>query len=127
MAVKLIVDTHIFFWWLEGDRRLTKHCRELIQRNEDVLVSIVSIWELAIKVSQCKLRLNVADFELQMEKNGFQLLPVTFQHAVEYSHLPLHHGDPFDRMLVAQSVTEGARLLTHDSNLSAYGAFVLVV
>ncbi len=126
--MKLILDTHIFLWWLCNDDRLPDTAMALItdQRNQ-ILVSVVSAWEISIKVFLEKLQFPLADLESEIAGNGFNPLSINFSHALKYGTIPLHHRDPFDRMLVAQSSVESARLVTHDRLLAKYGEDVYLV
>ena len=91
-----------------------------------MLVSAASIWELAIKQAAGRLRVP-ADFLALIDETGFARLPITFEHSAEAGRLPSHHGDPFDRMLVAQATIEGLTLATADARLSEYDVPVLRV
>jgi PIN domain nuclease of toxin-antitoxin system len=125
--VRLLLDTHVLIWWLEDSERLTPVARRGIEDPAAaVVVSAAGIWEIEIKRTLGKL--DVPDDVLeQAEVNGFDLLPVTGQHAVMAGRLPRHHDDPFDRMLVAQAISEGLTLVTADRRLAAYDVGVLPV
>ena len=119
--MRLLLDTHVLLWWLNNDRRLGPHVRSLItDGHHDVLVSSVSVAEIAIKRSLGKI---TAPAELlnTLAEEGFQELPLLATHAAALEHLPLHHRDPFDRMLVAQAVTESLTLASHDAAFQLYG------
>ena len=90
-------------------------------------VSAASLWEIAIKASLGKLTVDSEALEDQLGIAGFEPLPITWQHTVQVRKLPMHHRDPFDRMLIAQAVSEPLRLLTHDAALRAYSDLVTVV
>lgn len=116
-------------WSLDDSPRLGATMASLIRDPaHDVLVSSVSLWEIAIKVSIGKLRLGVELSELPraLDSMDFDILPFTGEHALAVADLPWHHKDPFDRALVAQSVIEPMRLVTADARLGRYGAHVLV-
>jgi len=117
--MRLLLDTHVFLWWRLNDRRLKKPARQAIASAERVLVSAASAWEAAIKIALGRLTLKDS-FEELVEKSGFDELPIEFAHAEELSLLPLHHHDPFDRMLVAQARVEGLTIVTHDRLLEPY-------
>ena len=128
--MRVLVDTHLLLWAAVRSRRLPKEARRLLEdpRNE-VLYSAASLWEIAIKLG-----LRRADFQLDLVrlrpallKMGFQELPVTGAHAEQLAALPPIHKDPFDRMLVAQSLCEPLVLLTNDDVLAEYGETVRVV
>ena len=125
----LLLDTHAFLWWTDSNPALSSVARHAIgDEANDCFLSIASCWEMAIKVSLGKLRLSqsverfVAE---QIAANGFQLLPVDFKHAAAVESLPFHHRDPFDRLLVSQSLAENLVLVTGDPLLSKYGVSVL--
>ena len=118
---RLLLDTHVLLWALEDSQALSVDARQSIAdtRNE-VFVSAVSIWEMAIKRSLGKLRApdNLAD---TVQEAGFAALPITLAHAEQAGMLPPHHRDPFDRMLVAQALAEGLVLVTDDALIPKYG------
>lgn len=122
--MRLLLDTHVFLWWSEDDPRLKDEVRRAILEADLVVVSAASAWETAIKTALGKLRIRIP-FEDAVEINRFAKLPVEFRHAAAVTALPPHHGDPFDRMLVAQALTEGLTLVTHDRRLAPYGVPVL--
>lgn len=127
--MKCLLDTHVFLWWVAGDRRISPKAREIIADGRNTLyLSAASGWEMAIKAGLG--RLHVAD-ELerfipeQMALNGIEGLPVALPHALRVAALPLHHRDPFDRLLVAQAELEGLVVLTGDPQIAAYGVETL--
>lgn len=122
--MRLLLDTHVFLWWNEDDPRLKDEARRAIRGADLVVVSAASAWETAIKTALGKLQIGVP-FEDAVEINGFGKLPVEFRHAAAVMALPAHHGDPFDRMLIAQALTEGLTLVTHDRKFQPYGVPVL--
>lgn len=126
---RLLLDTHTLLWWVFDDPRLSRVAHEAI-RNPDAkcLVSHASAWELAIKASLGRLELteSVATFvEAEVALNGFVLLPVQLAHIAAVESLAFHHRDPFDRMLVAQALTEGVPLVSADEVLDNYGVMRL--
>jgi len=123
--MKLLLDTHVLLWWLEGSVRLSRQARQTIAGSEEVWVSAASAWELGIKSALGKLR-TPDDLEFQVKASRFRELPVTLAHAVAAGKLPRHHNDPFDRMLVAQAALESLTLLTVDRQLQAYGIRVIL-
>jgi len=124
--VRLLVDTHLLIWWLAG-KSLPARAAELIRDPANqVYASAASVWEVAIKVSLGKIRINPDEFIAALREGGFQELAVTGRHAARVAQLPKHHRDPFDRLLVAQSLAEAMLLLTQDQPLAAYGPSVLV-
>jgi len=126
--VRLLLDTHILIWWLKDDLLLPARARALIaERRNQVFVSPMSLWEMAIKSQLGKLKANVDDVRGAVLHSGFQPLPFTLDHAAAVARLPHHHRDPFDRALVAQALLEPLTLLTHDESLALYGDHVLLV
>lgn len=123
--MRVLLDTHAFLWWGNDDPQLSDLARETISDgNNETFLSVASAWEIAIKASLGKLG-GVPDdlegfFDEQLLVNGFEVLPVRLAHAVGVRHLPYHHRDPFDRMLVAQAVEEDMPLLSRDGALGAY-------
>ena len=124
--MRLLLDTQILLWALAGHRRLPREARRLIDDHESI-VSAASIWEIAIKVSIGRLEADPAAVRQALDPSGFEELAVTGEHAARVVQLPPHHRDPFDRLLVAQSLVEQLVLLTTDSQLAAYGSLVRVV
>ena len=122
--MRVLLDTHTFLWWLDGDRRLSARGRRLIaDAATEVFVSAASAWEIAIKAAAGKLpgALDVAeDVAGCMESQGFRPLDITVPHAQRAGNLPPLHRDPFDRMLVAQALVEGLPLLSNDAAFDAY-------
>ena len=123
---RLLLDTQIALWALAGHRRLPREARRLIEEH-DVLVSAASIWEIAIKASIGKLDADPEAVRRALAPSGFDELPVTGEHAARIAILPAYHRDPFDRLLVAQSIVEALVLLTSDSRLAPYGGLVRLV
>jgi PIN domain nuclease of toxin-antitoxin system len=125
--LRLLLDTHITLWLMRDAPELTRAARRLIDAADEVLVSSASLWEVAIKVATGKLTLDLAQLEVQLFSAGIQPLPVTWAHAVKLRDLPSLHRDPFDRMLVAQAMSEPLHLLTHDAALRPYSDLVVLV
>ena len=120
--MRLLLDTHILLRWLADDRKLGKAAREIIANpNNDLHVSAASVWEAAIKAALGRLEIEMDDLENAVVQNGFQPLPIAFQHAVTAGRLPPLHRDPFDRILIAQASVEELRLLSHDRIFERYG------
>jgi PIN domain nuclease of toxin-antitoxin system len=122
--VQLLLDTHIFLWLVNGNPRLNAKAKALINSADAVFVSSATMWEMAIKIQVGKLRADLDELLEQLQANGFQELPVYARHAKELIKLPRHHSDPFDRLLVAQAISETIRLLTADPHLKAYSDLV---
>jgi PIN domain nuclease of toxin-antitoxin system len=118
--VRLLLDTHVLIWWAASDTRVGPDARARIDdRANEVLVSAATIMELEIKAQQGKL-IAPDDAVEMISEWGFVPLSITVEHARRAAHLPDHHGDPFDRLLVAQAQIEDAVLVTVDRALDAY-------
>jgi PIN domain nuclease of toxin-antitoxin system len=122
--VKLLLDTHAVLWWQADDRRLSAPARRAIATADIVWVSAASGWEVALKAALGRLKAE-EPFAVTVAADDFTELPVTLAHAARLQSLPSHHADPFDRLLVAQAMVEGATLVTRDGALGAYGVPVL--
>ena len=120
----ILLDTQVALWWLDDDPRLGVEAREAIASSDVAYVSVVSAWEVAIKVSLGKLRIG-APFEAAVEGSGFSKLPLAFAHAAALVGLPSHHRDPFDRMLIVQARHEGLTFVTADRKMGAYEVALL--
>jgi PIN domain nuclease of toxin-antitoxin system len=120
----LLLDTHVFLWWRTNSARLNASARDAIATASVVFVSAASVWEAAIKIALGRLTLP-EPFSKGVDRSGFRRLAISFEHAEAAAALPRHHGDPFDRMLVAQAQLEGFTLVTHDELLAPYGATML--
>ncbi len=125
--MKLLLDTQIYLWVLDDSPRLSERARAIIQAADQVLISAATIWEAAIKNALGKLRVDPALLVAEIARSGFTELPILARHAAAVSALPMHHKDPFDRLLIAQALTEPARLLTADSILQSYSELVETV
>ncbi len=125
----LILDTHAFLWWASGSPKLSKMARSAIEDTDNtVYLSVASVWEIVIKVNTDKLKLDESLETMvatHCEKSGFQLLPIDLSHVYQLQSLPNHHRDPFDRILVAQALTEGAMLITVDPLVTQYPVPIL--
>jgi PIN domain nuclease of toxin-antitoxin system len=121
--MRFLLDTHVLLWALASPKRLPKPIFDLLETTgNEVLFSSASIWEIAIKAQLLRAEFGVdaATIIDAARETGFTELAVSAQHAASVSNLPLHHKDPFDRMLISQAITEPARLITADRALSAY-------
>jgi PIN domain nuclease of toxin-antitoxin system len=125
--MRLLLDTHVFLWSVTDDRKLTKAARKLILDADDVFISSASIWEASIKAGLGKLDVDVTQLVSEIETSGFSELPVRAVHAAMVRDLPDIHRDPFDRLLVAQALSEPLRLVTSDGHLSKYTDLVITV
>ena len=124
--MRLLLDTHALLWALSAPQQLPASLRRAIQAAEnDVYASLASAWEIAIKAALGKIEFDVRSLERMLAATGFQTLDISLQHAVRVAELPLHHGDPFDRMLVAQALSESMVLVTRDRALRQYGVRIL--
>lgn len=125
--MRLLLDTHVFLWAVAGSPSLKPASRRLIESAEEVHVSAASIWEVAIKACLGKIEADPQQLAQAIAASGFLELPVRAAHAAAVAELALHHGDPFDRILVAQALSEPLRLLTADAVLAQYSDLVLLV
>ena len=119
----LLLDTHVLIWFLNGDKKLSQKAKKLIEDpNNSKIVSIASIWEIAIKLSlgKFKFKNGFKNFLELIEENGFETLPISFEHTMIVSSLEFLHRDPFDRILIAQSKFENLILITKDENIKQY-------
>ncbi len=124
--MNLLLDTHIYLWWLIDSPALSKRANQMIEDADQVYVSVVSIWEAGIKWRAGKLSVAPEVLVEGMNQNGLVTLPVNLAHTLKFSQLQDHHRDPFDRMLVAQSMAEPMFLLTSDQALAGYGDLVRI-
>ena len=123
--MRLLLDTHCFLWFFTGDSKLSGDARAAIEStSNESLVSIASLWEMAIKSSLGKLDLRLPFAELAariLTDTDSTLLALSVSHLEALQQLPFHHRDPFDRMLVAQAQVEGLTIVTKDENVQSYG------
>lgn len=119
---RLLLDTHALIWFVSNDPNLPVSTRDQIESADDVFLSIASLWEMAIKLNIGKLPLqgNFEDIEPQLIAAGITILPLTFADTVQFRYLPLHHRDPFDRILVAQAINHSLVLVNRDVAFDAY-------
>ncbi|NET74037.1 MAG: type II toxin-antitoxin system VapC family toxin [Sphaerospermopsis sp. SIO1G2] len=117
-----LLDTHAFIWLSENDPNLPNHLRDIIDTADSVYLSIVSLWEISIKLNLGKLSLqgSYETIESELESSDILLLPITFIDTVKIRHFPLYHRDPFDRMLIAQAINNDLFLISRDSQFDAY-------
>lgn len=122
--MNILLDTHAFLWFVWDDARLSQAAKDTItDPNNRKLVSVAGVWEIAIKVSLQKLDLGMPYLPFmrsQLAINLFEILPLTLEHGAEVSRLPFHHRDPFDRLMIAQSMCEQIPIVSADSALDAY-------
>lgn len=119
VTARYLVDSRILLWALNNDRRLSEKHRSIFVKGEDVVISAVSILEIAIKRSLGKVTLAVELVPL-LRQRGIPILALNEKHAARVEHLPFHHRDPFDRALIAQAQVEGLTLATTDANILRY-------
>lgn len=123
--MKLLLDTHAALWFLSGDERLGDNARRHIADGSNrVLLSAAVVWEIGIKRALGKLSVPDEYLTLLLDA-GVQPLPISVAHAAAVEHLPSHHRDPFDRMLVSQASIEGAALVSRDEALRPYGVTLI--
>lgn len=117
-----LLDTHAFIWLSEDDISLPENLKSIIEEADSVYLSIASLWEIAIKLNIGKLSLkkNYETIGAEIESSDIILLPISFADTVRVRKLPLHHRDPFDRMLVAQAINHSLIIVSLDAQLDAY-------
>ncbi len=127
--MKLLLDTHAFIWWDSEPAKLSAQALALCQDRRNVLLlSVVSIWEMQIKLQLGKFRQSLPlkeIIEAQQQTNGIEILPVTLPHVLAIEQLPPYHKDPFDRLLVAQAIVEEAALVSGDQTIARYAVRVV--
>lgn len=119
--MNLLLDTHVFLWFVIQSPRLSKTIYHQIETTPMVYISAASLWEIVIKIQLNKLAADPNELAAKIADSGFQELPVSVLHTLALERLPLHHRDPFDRILVAQAQVEHLRMLTCDASLKPYG------
>lgn len=118
----VLIDTHVFIWLVENDDSLPVTIKDELEQTENVFVSVASFWEISIKVKLGKLALSCHFDEIKTRflATRFQLLPITLNDTIKLYHLPLHHKDPFDRILVSQAINNSLVFVSRDSLLDYY-------
>lgn len=119
-----LVDTHAFLWFVFADDRLSRHAEEMLTGGDRAVLSVVSLWEIAVKLTIDKLRLGMSypDFLIRcVLSREIDVLSIELPHLIEYVQLPMHHRDPFDRLLIAQGRAEGLPVVTADKRFGEYG------
>lgn len=123
--MRLLLDTHAIVWWFSGNQRLTSKARQAIaDSSNDTFVSAASAWEIATKYRLGKMPSVAAlanDFRNRVAGDGFNELPITVHHALRAGSLPGPHGDPFDRMLIAQAISDNLVLVSNETAFDYYG------
>lgn len=127
--MRVLIDTNIFLWFIAGSDRLSDSARRTIADIEnELLLSVASLWEIAIKSSLGKLELLRPFDQLipeQLEINDIDVLPIELSHLSRIINLPLHHRDPFDRLIIAQSIVENLPIITSDAKFQQYSVQVI--
>ena len=123
--MRLLLDTQVFVWSVQDSDRLSSQARDLIEEATEVFISAATIWEIAIKAGLGKIKADPQALAQAIGASGFKELLVSARHAAAVERLPDHHRDPFDRLLVAQALTEPLRLLTTDRKLADYSDLVI--
>jgi len=121
--MKAILDTHAFLWALAGDARMSRHARDIFAGSADLSLSIASFWEILIKVQSGKLNFPrpAGPYVIRkLAENRIKTLPISIDHLLALERLPMHHRDPFDRMLIAQSMEEDWPIITADPMFKQY-------
>ena len=122
--MKVLVDTHTFLWDLLGDRRSSRLAKQILKSDEhELFFSLVSLWEFSIKIKTGRLNAlgsSVAYLRDEIENYSMTLLPIRYEHILALESLPAHHSDPFDRLLIAQAITESLPILIRDEKFSLY-------
>jgi PIN domain nuclease of toxin-antitoxin system len=121
--MKALLDSHAFLWAISSQTKVSPRVRQIFTGPHDLLLSVVSMWEILIKTQIGKLRLPSAAGEYllkQMARNHIEALPVNLDHVLRVESLPAHHRDPFDRLLIAQSLEEALPIVTADPVFSLY-------
>lgn len=118
-----LLDTHALIWFLTGDKNLSKKSKEIIENQDNsIFISVSTIWEIAIKISlnKFKFQKGFKNFLDLIDNNGFEIIPISFEHALAVSSLEFIHRDPFDRLIVAQALTENMDIITKDEYITQY-------
>ena len=123
--MNLLLDTCVLLWWLDDPDLLSKEASTAIKEpGNRIIVSVVSIWEIAIKKALGKLS-SPDNLKEMIADAEFELMPIDYEHVWQVKDLPSHHGDPFDRLLISQATVENLMLVTRDSYLEAYNVSIL--
>ena len=125
MNSKYLLDTHIFIWWMEKNKRLQKNIYDIINNpRNSIFLSVASIWEIVLKRAKGKLK-TTTNIERGLKKFGFVILPIEISHVLETEKLPNYHSDPFDRLIIAQSRIEKLMVISHDQKIWKYNIDLL--
>jgi PIN domain nuclease of toxin-antitoxin system len=126
--MNVLLDTHTFIWYIEGNTKLTRKARDVIEISGDkIYLSIISLWEIAIKTGKKQLTLQNEFDDLLDVLNSLEIeiLTITFADTQIYKNLPLHHGDPFDRMIISQAINNGLTIVGCDQSFNDYPIQIL--
>ena len=126
--MNVLLDTHTFIWYIEGNAKLTQKARDVIEVSGDkIYLSIISLWEIAIKTGKKQLTLQNEFDDLLDVLNSLEIeiLTITFADTQIYKNLPLHHGDPFDRMIISQAINNGLTIIGCDQSFNDYPIQIL--
>jgi len=126
--MNVLLDTHTFIWYIEGNTKLTQKARDIIEISGDkIYLSIISLWEIAIKTGKKQLTLQNEFDDLLDVLNSLEIeiLTITFADTQIYKNLPLHHGDPFDRMIISQAINNGLTIVGCDQSFNDYPIQIL--
>ena len=127
--MNLLLDSHSFIWWREEPNKLSKNAyAEISNFANNIFLSIASVWEIQIKIKNNKFAFSEKLVDVIIDEqinNGFQLLPINLSHALYLENLPLHHKDPFDRLLISQAIVENMTFITADPEFAKYQANLL--
>ncbi len=126
--MRYLLDTHTFIWFVSGNKELSSKARKAIEADNAInLISIASIWEMAIKYSMDRLELSTTFQKLadQITENDFAILPISFNDVLMLSSLPFHHRDPFDRMIIAQGLANSLTIISKDKSFSEYNTSLI--
>ncbi len=121
--MNFLIDTHVFLWYIQASNQLSQNAASTLENTDNKLYfSIASLWEIAIKLGLGKLKLNNPFHELEalLARLSIEILPIAFADTETYLSLPLHHRDPFDRILIAQAINRSLPVITADSAFDAY-------
>jgi len=122
--MRFLLDTHIFLWFINDDRQLSPATKILLESDVDLVLSVASLWEIAIKVSTGKMSLPKpfgVFIPEQLQQNEIELLSIAIQHLTTIATLPFHHRDPFDRLLISQALAEEIPIISVDAVFDQYG------
>ena len=123
--MSLLLDTHVVMWWLDDDPTLADDIKDRLDQEQNVYVSSATVWEVSIK--QALGKLGPPDLPEKIRDSGFRHLGITADHGIAAGRLPMHHRDPFDRILIAQAQIEGLTLVTRDAHIQKYDVSILTV